>query len=379
MENERNRDKKEDTKLLVSLQKLRLAKKENQDLKNELSNINNKVDGLIDSVNDVIDGNIFLKRKYKTNKINNVHGFKFIFSNFIEKLSKNISKDKCSEEDLNKLFSDYFIKQRNNNNEVRFFNKNQFYNLMRLNNKNVFNQVMNYIDFETSSDRRVALSIFRSYQCNHLKLFVDEIRADEEVIEAAIDSSVENYSYINCNEENYKKIFLHFFAKDKRIIQYADNRIVSDKDMFYYSKDDYDKNKINLCSYPEVIIFLDSEIVNLYVTNILMDNGNLLKYLPLNIRNNKKNILISLKTCPKNIELLNLDLDQENDYISYKEIYKLYPETLIYLDSKFQKIIKEEINKESKMLDNKNIKVDIENKNNLRSKINNFFKGGNVG
>lgn len=367
-------NKKENTKLLSTLQNLRIAQKENEELKKKLSESKENIEELLESVNEVVDGNIFLKRKFKPNKINNLPAFNFIFSNFIDRLVRDIKNNNSNGEIINELFLNYFIKQRDKGNEVRFFNKNQFYNLLRLNNEIVFNNAITYMDLETSCDKRTALSVFNNYNCNRLDLFSKEIRSDRKVVEHAIVSSIENFSYIDCEDEYYIKFFLELFKKEKRIIQFADHRISSNRNIFYYSKEEDLENKINLYQYPEIIFLLDVDIINYYLKDILRNNGNILKYLPREIRDDNKNILSSLNSFPKNIKFLNLDFESNSDCESYKEIYKAYPETILFIDPKYKELFIE-ANQGNKNSEEDVIEDRSKSKFNIKNKINSLIKG----
>lgn len=256
-------------------------------------------------------------------------------------LQENIIEDfESFEKDKNTLFvekenldqekiDDFLKKQKKYGNYI--FNFPEEFILKALTkNEDLGSYLLNMANKDARNNKNFAEVIGKKYIHCGLKYFTEAIRSDLETCNTFVNTDFKNLEYTNLSSEDYLSIFFNCIEEDFRIYQYLDPIYKNNNSFYCYGetigrKIKY-KNKLDLKVYPELIILMDANLIKkIENTDILIDeNGNLLKYLPKEIKEDEEYILRALKSYPKYIREVSNKKKNNKQFIL--KAYKANPE-----------------------------------------------------
>lgn len=313
-----------------------------------LENLNNVYKAKIDEFNNNAASNdsIDLLEKIKNNK-----EFAYIIDNqisnsnkFEEKFRNLVSKDNIKISDLRHFITE----QEKYKNFIFNFNEDQIVKIFKK-KVEVADIVLGMMNLEARGSIELAELISLQKISQGLKYFDESVKQNLKICKSFVESDVSNFKYVNLDTESYYDLFFNEFERNPKILIYLNEKIKNNPEKFIYNDEDESKKisyerKINLKIFPYFLLCLGDIVVEKYslAEKVLMDHGEIIKYLPESLRNDERYILAALKSYPEYI--LNVKEDLRSDRRFLLEALKQNPniKNIIQVD-----ITEDELQKEN--------------------------------
>lgn len=313
-----------------------------------LENLNNVYKAKIDEFNNNAASNdsIDLLEKIKNNK-----EFAYIIDNqisnsnkFEEKFRNLVSKDNITMSDLRHFITE----QEKYKNFIFNFNEDQIVKIFKK-KVEVADIVLGMMNLEARGSIELAELISLQKISQGLKYFDESVKQNLKICKSFVESDVSNFKYVNLDTESYYDLFFNEFERNPKILIYLNEKIKNNPEKFIYNDEDESKKisyerKINLKIFPYFLLCLGDIVVEKYslAEKVLMDHGEIIKYLPESLRNDERYILAALKSYPEYI--LNVKEDLRSDRRFLLEALKQNPniKNIIQVD-----ITEDELQKEN--------------------------------
>lgn len=313
-----------------------------------LENLNNVYKAKIDEFNNNAASNdsIDLLEKIKNNK-----EFAYIINNqisnsnkFEEKFRNLVSKDNITMSDLRHFITE----QEKYKNFIFNFNEDQIVKIFKK-KVEVADIVLGMMNLEARGSIELAELISLQKISQGLKYFDESVKQNLKICKSFVESDVSNFKYVNLDTESYYDLFFNEFERNPKILIYLNEKIKNNPEKFIYNDEDESKKisyerKINLKIFPYFLLCLGDIVVEKYslAEKVLMDHGEIIKYLPESLRNDERYILAALKSYPEYI--LNVKEDLRSDRRFLLEALKQNPniKNIIQVD-----ITEDELQKEN--------------------------------
>lgn len=313
-----------------------------------LENLNNVYKAKIDEFNNNAASNdsIDLLEKIKNNK-----EFAYIIDNqisnsnkFEEKFRNLVSKDNITMSDLRHFITE----QEKYKNFIFNFNEDQIVKIFKK-KVEVADIVLGMMNLEARGSIELAELISLQKISQGLKYFDESVKQNLKICKSFVESDVSNFKYVNLDTESYYALFFNEFERNPKILIYLNEKIKNNPEKFIYNDEDESKKisyerKINLKIFPYFLLCLGDIVVEKYslAEKVLMDHGEIIKYLPESLRNDERYILAALKSYPEYI--LNVKEDLRSDRRFLLEALKQNPniKNIIQVD-----ITEDELQKEN--------------------------------
>lgn len=263
---------------------------------------------------------------------------------FEEKFRNLISKDNITMSDLRHFITE----QEKYKNYIYNFNEDQIVKIFKK-KVEVADIVLGMMNLEARGSIELAELISLQKISQGLKYFDESVKQNLKICKSFVESDVSNFKYVNLDTESYYDLFFNEFERNPKILIYLNEKIKNNPEKFVYNDEDESKKisyerKINLKIFPYFLLCLGDRVVEKYSLSekVLMDHGEIIKYLPESLRNDERYILAALKSNPEYI--LNVKEDLRSDRRFLLEALKQNPniKNIIQVD-----ITEDELQKEN--------------------------------
>lgn len=330
------------------IEKLKKTIDETKDKCEYLENLNSVYKEKIEELNNKAVSNnseSFLEKiKSKTelnyiidNKINDNNKFEEIFSNLI-------SKENITPSDLRHFITE----QEKYKNYIFNFSGDQIVKIFKK-KVEAADTVLEMMNTEARGSVELAELMSLQKVSQGLKYFDESVKQNLKICKSFVESDISNFKYVDLDTESYYDLFFNEFEKNPKILIYLNEEIKNNPEKFVYNDEDETKKisyerKINLKIFPYLILCLGDRVVEKYslTEKVLIDHGEIIKYLPESLRNDERYILAALKSYPELI--LNVREDLRSDRRFLLEALKQNPKikNIIQVD-----ITEDELQKEN--------------------------------
>ncbi len=330
------------------IEKLKKTIDETKDKCEYLENLNSVYKEKIEELNNKAVSNnseSFLEKiKSKTelnyiidNKINDNNKFEEIFSNLI-------SKENITPSDLRHFITE----QEKYKNYIFNFSGDQIVKIFKK-KVEAADTVLEMMNTEARGSVELAELMSLQKVSQGLKYFDESVKQNLKICKSFVESDISNFKYVDLDTESYYDLFFNEFEKNPKILIYLNEEIKNNPEKFVYNDEDETKKisyerKINLKIFPYLILCLGDRVVEKYslTEKVLIDHGEIIKYLPESLRNDERYILAALKSYPELI--LNVREDLRSDRRFLLEALKQNPKikNIIQVD-----ITEDELRKEN--------------------------------
>lgn len=300
----------------------------------ELNNkaVSNNSDSLLEKIKSKTEISFIID-----NKISDNNKFEEIFSNLI-------SKENITPSDLRHFITE----QEKYKNYIFNFSEDQIVKIFK---KKVepADTVLEMMNTEARGSVELAELMSLQKVSQGLKYFDESVKQNLKICKSFVESDISNFKYVDLDTESYYDLFFNEFEKNPKILIYLNEEIKNNPEKFVYNDEDETKKisyerKINLKSFPYLILCLGDRVVEKYslTEKVLIDHGEIIKYLPESLRNDERYILAALKSYPELI--LNIREDLRSDRRFLLEALKQNPKikNIIQVD-----ITEDELQKEN--------------------------------
>lgn len=313
-----------------------------------LENLNNVYKEKIEELNNKASSNnsdcLLEKIKSKTE-------FSYIIDNkisdnnkFEEAFCKLISKENIKQNDLRS----FLVEQEKYKNYIFNFNEDQIVKIFKK-KVEAADTVLGMMNLEARRSVEFAELMSLQKVSQGLKYFDESIKQNLKICKSFVESDISNFKYVDLDTESYYDLFFNEFEKNPKILIYLNEEIKNNPEKFVYNDEEETKKisyerKINLKIFPYLMLCLGDRVVEKYslTEKVLIDHGEIIKYLPESLRNDERYILAALKSYPELI--LNVREDLRSDRRFLLEALKQNPKikNIIQVD-----ITEDELQKEN--------------------------------
>lgn len=300
----------------------------------ELNNkaVSNNSDSLLEKIKSKTEISFIID-----NKISDNNKFEEIFSNLI-------SKENITPSDLRHFITE----QEKYKNYIFNFSEDQIVKIFK---KKVepADTVLEMMNTEARGSVELAELMSLQKVSQGLKYFDESVKQNLKICKSFVESDISNFKYVDLDTESYYDLFFNEFEKNPKILIYLNEEIKNNPEKFVYNDEDETKKisyerKINLKIFPYLILCLGDRVAEKYslTEKVLIDHGEIIKYLPESLRNDERYILAALKSYPELI--LNVREDLRSDRRFLLEALKQNPKikNIIQVD-----ITEDELRKEN--------------------------------
>lgn len=300
----------------------------------ELNNkaVSNNSDSLLEKIKSKTEISFIID-----NKISDNNKFEEIFSNLI-------SKENITPSDLRHFITE----QEKYKNYIFNFNEDEIVKIFKK-KVEAADTVLEMMNTEARGSVELAELMSLQKVSQGLKYFDESVKQNLKICKSFVESDISNFKYVDLDTESYYDLFFNEFEKNPKILIYLNEEIKNNPEKFVYNDEDETKKisyerKINLKIFPYLILCLGDRVVEKYslTEKVLIDHGEIIKYLPESLRNDERYILAALKSYPELI--LNIREDLRSDRRFLLEALKQNPKikNIIQVD-----ITEDELQKEN--------------------------------
>lgn len=300
----------------------------------ELNNkaVSNNSDSLLEKIKSKTEISFIID-----NKISDNNKFEEIFSNLI-------SKENITPSDLRHFITE----QEKYKNYIFNFSEDQIVKIFKK-KVEAADTVLEMMNTEARGSVELAELMSLQKVSQGLKYFDESVKQNLKICKSFVESDISNFKYVDLDTESYYDLFFNEFEKNPKILIYLNEEIKNNPEKFVYNDEDENKKisyerKINLKIFPYLILCLGDRVAEKYslTEKVLIDHGEIIKYLPESLRNDERYILAALKSYPELI--LNVREDLRSDRRFLLEALKQNPKikNIIQVD-----ITEDELRKEN--------------------------------
>ncbi|EEI87070.1 hypothetical protein HMPREF0072_0303 [Anaerococcus lactolyticus ATCC 51172] len=300
----------------------------------ELNNkaVSNNSDSLLEKIKSKTEISFIID-----NKISDNNKFEEIFSNLI-------SKENITPSDLRHFITE----QEKYKNYIFNFSEDQIVKIFKK-KVEAADTVLEMMNTEARGSVELAELMSLQKVSQGLKYFDESVKQNLKICKSFVESDISNFKYVDLDTESYYDLFFNEFEKNPKILIYLNEEIKNNPEKFVYNDEDETKKisyerKINLKIFPYLILCLGDRVAEKYslTEKVLIDHGEIIKYLPESLRNDERYILAALKSYPELI--LNVREDLRSDRRFLLEALKQNPKikNIIQVD-----ITEDELRKEN--------------------------------
>ena len=300
----------------------------------ELNNkaVSNNSDSLLEKIKSKTEISFIID-----NKISDNNKFEEIFSNLI-------SKENITPSDLRHFITE----QEKYKNYIFNFSEDQIVKIFKK-KVEAADTVLEMMNTEARGSVELAELMSLQKVSQGLKYFDESVKQNLKICKSFVESDISNFKYVDLDTESYYDLFFNEFEKNPKILIYLNEEIKNNPEKFVYNDEDETKKisyerKINLKIFPYLILCLGDRVAEKYslTEKVLIDHGEIIKYLPESLRNDERYILAALKSYPELI--LNVREDLRSDRRFLLETLKQNPKikNIIQVD-----ITEDELRKEN--------------------------------
>lgn len=273
----------------------------------ELNNkaVSNNSDSLLEKIKSKTELNYIIDNKISNN------------NKFEEAFCKLISKENIKQNDLR----NFLVEQEKYKNYIFNFNEDQIVKIFKK-KVEAADTVLGMMNIEARGSVELAELMSLQKVSQGLKYFDESVKQNLKICKSFVESDISNFKYVDLDTESYYDLFFNEFKKNPKILIYLNEEIKNNPEKFDYNDEEESKKisyerKINLKIFPYLILCLGDRVVEKYslTEKVLIDNGEIIKYLPESLRNDERYILAALKSYPELIINVREDLRSDRRFL----------------------------------------------------------------
>lgn len=283
-----------------------------ENLKNELldkckylENLNAAYKSQIEELNNNVASN---EAESALEKIKNNKNLNYVFDNkmhdkkkYHEIFAELLSKEVITHSDIRW----YLSEQEKYKNNIFNFNENQVIQIFKKKVESC-DIVLKMMDVKARNSKSLAELLSLQKINQGLKYFSESVREDMKICMSFVERDVSNFQYVNLDTENYFDLFFHVFERNPKVLIYLKDDIKNNPDKFMFGDEDQSRKisyerKINLKIFPYLLLCLGDRVIEEYslAEKVLIEHGEIIKYLPDSYRHDERYILAALKSYPE--------------------------------------------------------------------------------